>query len=459
MTIGGHWTRSPRAAGRLAAIGAVSPLVWWLGWHPGFVDRDGLALLIQIDAGAVTTTEPIAYTGLVMLLQPLGGIATVTLLQAALLVAAAVWAAAALTRLGLPSYVTGIGTAAILFTPAVATSSISLWSDAMASPALVVLAVTSVRVGGSIEPPARRDVVRLGFAAAVLWAFRPAEVVTIALIGVALVARHRERVRLLAPAGMTIAATIAVFMAAGWLLPVDRTGGRATDVLTATLAAVHAHHPDSISATDRAFMEEVAPLDVWRHAYDCHDARSLLDDREFDLTRLRERPAAVRGAATRAAAGNVGTAIGHRLCAAEFVLLPPEPGGQVFRGPAYTIPFNDLGIEREPVVDRMFRITKSVWLKTIQPDRRWLWWRPGLPLLVSTAAFIWLAATRRRRWMWAWYVVASHALAVTAVIVAPEFREVFGLYVVGWLSVVIAAGAATGSRDVEGVRNEVAATQ
>lgn len=447
MHDGGHWTRSPRVAGRLAAIGAISPLVWWLGWFPGFIDRDGLAHLQRVDEATFTNAEPLAYSVLLWVARPLGGAATVTFLQATLIVAAVMWAAVTLTRLGLAAPLAGLTGAAILFLPAVATSAISLWSDTVAAAALVVLFTDLVRIGVSAGPPDRMTVVRLGATAAVVWLFRPSELVSIVIVGVVLLAAYRHAPRSLAPAAAIVLVTVAGVSVATWFLPVERTGGRTTDVLTATLAAAHYHSPDSIPGSDIEFMASLAPIDVWIDAYDCHDARLLLDDREFDRGRLQARPAALRGAATRATTHNVGTAMGHRLCAAEYVFLPSEPGGQVFRGPEYTIPYNELGIEREPVVDRLFRITKSVWLKTIQPDRRWLWWRPGLPLLAAAAGFSVLAVRRRRRWALAGWLLAGHTLAVTAVIIGPEFREVFGLYLLSWLGVLVAAGGLRTERD------------
>ena len=135
------------------------------------------------------------------------------------------------------------------------------------------------------------------------------------------------------------------------IFPVDTTTIEMAEVFTSDVAAVYQHQPESFSEPEVVLLEAVAPLEVWRDRYSCLDSTSLVFDAEFSNDAIRAEPDDYRALVARTVLGNLPTVIGHRWCAASYLLVPAQPSDGFFHRPPFDIPPNTLGIVRDPVSD------------------------------------------------------------------------------------------------------------
>ena len=140
--------------------------------------------------------------------------------------------------------------------------------------------------------------------------------------------------------------SLAALVAVGFVLPavlvatfpVDTTTIEMAEVFTSDVAAVYQHHPESFSEPDVVLLEAVAPLEVWRDRYSCLDSTSLVFDAEFSNDAIRAEPDDYRALVMRRVLGDLPTVIGHRWCAASYLLVPAQPGDGFFHRPPFDIP-------------------------------------------------------------------------------------------------------------------------
>jgi len=221
--------------------------------------------------------------------------------------------------------------------------------------------------------------------------------------------------------------------------PVDTTTIEMAEVFTSDVAAVYQHHPGDFSEPDLALLEAVAPLEVWRDRYSCLDSTALVFDARFSNDAIRAEPDDYRALVARTVLGNLPTVIGHRWCAASYLLVPAQPSDGFFHRPPFDIPPNTLGIVREPVSDRAFSLTKSLYVWVEPAGRLWLTWRPALVIWLGIFTYLGVAFRRRLRpILWAAVLIAAQTLNVAATSPAQEFRFAFGIYLLMWLSVPLA---------------------
>ncbi|MFQ5517981.1 MAG: hypothetical protein ACE5E8_10465, partial [Acidimicrobiia bacterium] len=376
-----------------------------------------------------------AFYALTVWLIGLGGHAPalVALAQLAALAALLVVAARRLTRLGVPWWLSGGVAVAIGLLPAVGNVAVTLWNDTAAGLAglwvfveLLGLATTRRYLS---SPWARY---RLTAGLTMWWLYGGgggvAAVVVVALIAVVV----RGRSAYVVGTG-TVIAVAAVHIGAYTVLPVERSSAHAAEILAPVVADVYRHHQNGFGSDDLRLMERVAPLDVWREASQCEDGNQLLEDRQFDVATLRADDDAFRSLGWRTVFAEPLQAIGYRLCAASFLWVPSQPAGGYFDLPSYAIPPNSFDIERDPMSWWAFNATKAVLVRTQQPDRLWLWWRPAMPLGLAAAVYL-VALVRRRRLLWPAAVVAGYVGAALLTVNSPGIRPVWGLYVTAWLS-------------------------
>ena len=239
-------------------------------------------------------------------------------------------------------------------------------------------------------------------------------------------------------AGALLAVNLILFPLAG----VDRAAIEPAGVFVSDVAASFVHEPGNFSDEEVEYLASIAPLDVWRERYDCHDSTPLVFADRFDRSVITADAARFRDLVVRTYLRDPDTVLGHRWCAASYLLVPPQPEDAFFHRPPFAIADNPYGIERDPVSDRAYSVTSAIYRWAEAPGRLWLTWRPALAVWAAAASLGWRYWKRRGLdgLGLAVLLVLAQMANVALTTPAQEFRFAFGVYVMCWL--LVAAGAA-----------------
>ncbi len=434
------WPPTPERRAFLLALAAVLPLlVWWLGWFPGFVSSDSVDQLGQARRFEFINVHPAFHTlGIWLVTRVWDSPGAVSLVQVLATTGLLALAAGRLARLGVPVWLAA-GTAwVVALLPAVGTTTIALWKDVPYSLALL-WAFTEV-LALAADPDgywARRwSPIRMGLALALVWMFRHNGFLTVVPFLLVLAIWMRRRLAQLAPVAAVIAVVVigANFVLYP-LLDVDRTGIEPAGVFVSDVAASLRHEPGNFSDEEIAYLRTIAPLEFWRDAYDCHDSTPLVFGQAFTGSVITGDPARFRDLVVRTYLRDPDTVLGHRWCAANYLLWPPQPRDGYFHRPPFEIAANDLGIVRDPISDRAFQLTLDVF-QWAEPDGRlWLTWRPALAVWLAIVAYAGVAWRRELRVLLLGAALLALQMAnVAATTPAQEFRFAYGVYLVALLS-------------------------
>jgi len=432
-----------RRAFWLGLLSFLPLLVWWLGWTPGFVSPDTLDQLTQVETGQYTNFHPAIHS---LMLALLGGgetLGAISLLQALALAGLLALLAKRMVELGVPTWL-AVGAAWLVsLLPAVGPTVLAIWKDVPFSlgmlwifAELLLLARLGDRFWTSRWPP-----LRLGLAAAVVWLFRHNGLLTVLPLLVALTYSYRRHLRRVGMSWATLLIVLVIVLGPLYALAgVDRTRAGIGELLVSDVAASFVHEPSNFSADETAFVESIAPRPLWVNLYDCDELQPLLFHPSFSISKLRLESTRFLILGFRTLLRDPDTVLGGRACLASYLFAPPQPTGAYLHRPPFDIPDNALGITRQPVSERAYRLTLAVWEWAEQPGWMWLTWRPGLPLIACLAVLLllrWRARLGRLGWVLA--LVLLHVGNVAFTSLAPEFRFAFPLYLIAWMILPLAS--------------------
>lgn len=434
----------------LAGLSAIPPFIWWLGWRPGFASSDTIDQWTQLTTEAYFNHHPAIHT-LYMDVLSLDGAAPglVTLFQVILFGGLMAYGARWLVEAGTPTWL-AVGAAWVLgLSPAVAPTTLSLWKDIpfglvflWAWIELLALAVDESRSARTM--PA----VRLGLALAGIVLFRANGFLTILPMLALITWLYRSRLTF--PSKVAATAVTTWFLVTVPLYAVLDVSGSAIEPATVFLPDVAAslnQEPETFTETDLELLQQIAPLETWNSLYTCYDSTPLLFDPTFDTEPVRDNPGAYRELEVRVLTRDPDSVIEHRLCAANFLYYPPQPGDAYFHRPEYDIPVNEIGLDRDPVSFRAFEVTDTIWRWAEPNDMLWLTWRPAIvliPALASLLLFSFLPAARSLLIPGSLFLF--HLANVAATSPAQEFRYAYPLYLTGLLTVTLTWPAITAAR-------------
>ncbi len=122
------------------------------------------------------------------------------------------------------------------------------------------------------------------------------------------------------------------------------------------------------------------------------------------------------------------TVLGHRWCAASYLLVPPQPEGSYFQRPPFDIAANEAGFRRNPISDRAFSLTEEIFRWAEGP--LWLTWRPALAVWLGIITYVGVALRPSlRRLLWPGALLAFQLLNVALTTPAQEFRFAYPIYI------------------------------
>jgi hypothetical protein len=442
---------SPRVPAHWYASLVILPFtVWWLGFYPGFGHTDTFDQWAQLKTEVISNYHPAIHTIYLDVLSLDGSRpGLVTAFQLIALAALLVYAAKWLIRAGVPSWL-AVGTMILLgLSPAIPPTTMALWKDVPFALFCVWAWVELLALGVDEDRRARTlPWVRLGVALSGVWLFRANGILTALGMLIVLAWVYRRHGRQVALAAGTIAIVVAAVT--GPLYQAREVRESAIEPVEALLPEIAASliaKPATFDANELALLETLAPIEVWTGEYDCYESNGLLFHPLFDHEPVRADPGPYRSLFLEVLVRDPASVMRHRLCASHFVYVPAQPEDAFFHRPPYDFPPNEVGLQRKPISDRAFAVTDRYW-RWAEPDEvLWLTWRPAIVVLSAVATTILLALSPTgRRLLPPALLFTLHVVNVMVTSPVQEFRYAYPLYLMGWLTLLLAFPALAGWR-------------
>ncbi len=373
----------------------------------------------------------------------------VSLLQVGLTAVVLAVVARRLVELGAKP-IAGVAVALLIATwPAVGLTTVALFKDVPFTIAML-WALTEL-LGYAADPTRMRRIgpaLRLGLALALVWLLRHNGFITVViLLGAAGWRLRRDRGPLLALAGSLVGSIAVVNLIVFPLARVDTAAIQPATVFISDVAASFVHEPANFTAAESAYMSSIAEPEVWNRLYDCHDSTPLVFSAELDKGVILSDPEPFRDLVFATYLRDPDTVLGHRWCAASYLMVSWSVGSSYFHRPPFDIPPNTYGIVRRPISDRINTATLSVWEWIDKPQLMWITWRPAVPLWAATAALV--VARRRGRssgLLLPAVLLGAHTLNVAVTTPAHEYRFAYPVVLMSFVMIAVVALRASPGR-------------
>ena len=289
----------PSAPGRASVVATVlvwTPmLLWYAAFRPGLMSSDSITVYSYAVHGGWVDYHPPAYIAAMWLsASVLGSPSLLTLAQSLLLAAAIVAVARSLLRLGVHRFAVYGATAVVAILPTVGAFSISLWKDVPYAAAFLflgarVIDLTRARLIADTDAARsaawsiccwsclavvmrQNGILLVGGLAVVLWIISKAQ-------------RRQMVAVLVIPVALLLVLKVVVYPVMG----VASSGAQPPlELQLHDIADAAARHPAMFTDADRAFLDTMAPFDVWATSYagfGCWSAAWQWDSR-FDWSKL-----------------------------------------------------------------------------------------------------------------------------------------------------------------------------
>ncbi len=417
-----------------AFAGAVF-LLWWTAYYPGISTVDSMQTWDQAKAWVFQDWHPVFYTWLVALLTRIWfSPAVVTLLQITALAVVLASLTRRFQRLGLVPWLAVGLPCVVALSPQTGFTSVVMWKDI---PFAVSVLWTFSEVLGVVAEPervfaSRWRCARLGLAVLAVVLFRQNGIAVGGLVVVGVVVAFRKWWAELALPVVIVAGGYAVVNGPLYTY-LDAWPTPALFSYTTFLhdmGAFVTYHADELKPDERAFLEQILPIDRWRAPdkvtnpkglYYCRQATPLIFASEFyagqRLDRdgrlvpsaslppvLRQNPESVfleqhkgefRSLWMRFVRRWPGTFLGHRFCVGSVAWSPwHKTGLEVFEPPRQsTVRTPELQVR--PLSGPLNRFSGKVLRVWDRNERRWITWRAATWIYCSFVVGA-LAAWRRR---------------------------------------------------------------
>ncbi len=429
---------SPATELRASVLGSltiVPLLIWWAGWAPAIMSSDSVDQWNQALTFDFINTHPIVHTTLLWLASLVwASPASVTLAQVAITTVLLAVVARRLVQIGVRLPVAVGVTWIIAVLPMTGAVTVTMWKDVPFSLAmlwvvteLLLMARDKQAFWTGLWGPGR-----LGVALGLVWALRENGRLTVALFAVALAVAFWSLWRGVATMfAAVVAVGVALPVVLITVLPVTDAPIEPAQVFMPDVASVVVNDRGDLSPADLVLVTAVAPLRIFEAYYACGDSTPLLFHPEYDNQEIRDNASAYRGLIIRTGIGSFPTVLGHRWCAAEYLLSPVNRTDTYVHRPPFDIWPNTLGLARDPISDRAYDLTLAMYKAAEQSEIEWLTWRPALVILMglATTVAVWSRrGLRPLRWIGAFFVI--HLVNVAATSPAHEFRYAYGLYLI-----------------------------
>ena len=428
-----------RRATALGALTAIPLLVWWAGWAPAIMSSDSIDQWNQALTFEFVNTHPITHTAAMWLVSLVWeSPAMVTLVHAAVTSLLLAVVARRLVQIGVtvPLAVGAVWLIALL--PMTGATTVTMWKDVPFSLAMlwVFTELLLMARDRSTYWIGWWGPVRLGVALGMMTALRPNGRLTAFAFAIVLtIAFWRSWKGVATMVAAIIGVGVALPAILLVVLPATDAPIEPAQVFMPDVAAVVVNDLDAVTSSDLALITAVAPLAIFREFYACGDSTPLLFHPRYDNQIIRDNPSDYRRLVVSVATAAPLTVLGHRWCAAEYLLSPFNRTDTFVHRPPFDIWPNTLGLARDPISERAYDATLAVYKAAERSEIEWLTWRPALYVLAGlvTLGFVaWRRDLAPLRWIGAFYVIHLANLVLTSP--AHEFRYAYGLYLIALAS-------------------------
>ena len=428
-----------RRATVLGALTAIPLIVWWAGWAPAIMSSDSIDQWNQVLTFEFVNTHPITHTAsmwLVSLLWESPAMVTLAHVAATSLLLAIV--ARRLVQIGvtLPFAVGAVWLIAVL--PMTGATTVTMWKDVPFSLAMLWVFTELLLMARDRTTYWIRwwGPIRLGVALGMMTALRPNGRLTAFAFALALTVGFWRSWKGIATmvagiVGMGLALPAILLV----VLPATDAPIEPAQVFMPDVAAVVVNDLDIITPSDLDLVTAVAPLAIYEEFYACGDSTPLLFHPRYDNQVIRDNPSDYRRLVVSVASTAPMTVLGHRWCAAEYLLSPFNRTDTFVHRPPFDIWPNTLGLARDPISDRAYDATLAMYKAAERSEIEWLTWRPAIWVLVGLVTLGSVASRRKLaplRWVGVLYLIHLANLILTSP--AHEFRYAYGLYLLALAS-------------------------
>lgn len=426
---------NPTRATVLGALSCLPLIVWWAGWAPAIMSSDSIDQWNQALTFEFVNTHPITHTASLWAISLVwSSPAAVTLVHAGVTTVLLAIVARRLVQIGVRLWISVGAVWFVAVLPMTGAMTVTIWKDVPFSLAMVWVATELLLMARDRDAFWLRlaGPTRLGVALGLMWALRPNGMLTVIAFAGALVVGFRRRWRGVAVTILGIVGVGLVLPAVlVTVLPVTDAGIEPAQVFMPDVASVVVNDRGDLSPQDLDLVTAVAPIPVYEDAYQCGNSTPLLFHPAYHNEVIREHPSEYRALIVRTYIKSFPTVLGHRWCAAEYLLSPFNRTHTFVHRPPYDIWPNTLGLARTPISDRAYAFTLKLYQLVEQSEIEWLTWRPALVVLAGLVTFAFVAWRRRLRpllWIGGFYVIHLANVALTSP--AHEFRYAYGLWLI-----------------------------
>lgn len=432
------------------APSAVCVAVWsvfLVALWPGLLSYDSIVQWTQLSTGQLSNGHPALHTMMMWLVTRVWySPAAVALCQVVALALVFGLALRELGRWGVPAWARWGVTVLFALSPVNSALSITLWKDVAYSITLLALStmlLTLARTRGE----ALRSKAFLGglmglFTLSMLLRHNGIPMALLLLGLLAVIVPRELRPRL----GVVAAGCIGAFVLITGPLY------RAMDVASVprVFAYSHVFHqlgafihaaPDSLTPEERALLESMQPMKIWRDDYHPFVVNPLIFNEQLNWNAFDESPEPGRALVRlwlRLLPDHLPTLLEHQLRVTSLVWrIRPEAGGYSYLY-QFDVPPNDLGLKRDtrwPWAERA--LMRWLDFTTERPQMVWFW-RPALLLYLSLFCALIAAVRLRQGWVLLGILPAViNSAVLMGLIVAQDFRYQYPMHVAGLVSLLL----------------------
>jgi len=192
-------------------------------------------------------------------------------------------------------------------------------------------------------------------------------------------------------------------------------------------ALIYAGTP--LTSTERDFLNQIQPLELWRRAYTCRFVDPVVNNNVLNRSFFDAHAGEFLSLWARLIARNPGAMIRHYLCSTDFLWRITEPPDAYVYAFEWGTPSNRLGLSSRALFPRLRGALWRLLGETLKHEWIWLFWRPALflYLILFTGSIL----ARRYGLQIAWTLTGPaviHTLLWFPLLTAPDFRFQYPVY-------------------------------
>ncbi len=422
-----------------AAVCAAVWSVFLVAFWPGLLSFDSVVQWGQMVTGQLSNGHPALHSMMIWLVTRVWhSPAAVALCQVLALSLTFGLAVREMGRWGVPAWARGLVTVLFAFSPANTALSITLWKDVAYSTTLLAVSTMLMRLARTRGEALRSKAFVGGLTGLLSLAMLlrhnglPVAVLLLGLLAIIVPRELRRRVGAVA-LGCIVAFALVTgpFYRALGVAPMPRAFAY-SQVFHQIGAIVHAA-PDSLSKEDRALLESMQPMKIWRDDYDKFCVNSLIYNSELKWNVFDDSPEPGRALVRlwlKLLPHHLPTVIEHQLGASSLIWRVQQDEHGYSYLYQFDVPPNDFGLKRDTLWPRGERALMR-WLEATVELKVWFW-RPALLLYLSLFCAVIAAVRLRQGWVVLGILPAVlNSAVLMGLSLAQDFRYQYPMHVAG----------------------------